>query len=255
MLNLASDSEFARRAALTDHFSRIGAWIKPELGRRVLEVGCGPGRYVAMLASLGFDVVGVDPSAFPTWPMIKSHRQVELMDNVFAEALPFPDASFDHVACISALYYFKDARRALAEISRVLKPGGRMIVRSVNRWTLYHLLRGRPVDLATRHHHNMTEFVRLLADAGYEVHDRFSYGFYPPILTSRWWHLVNGPISSETQASISALTPSALRHHLVVFCSAPGSRVAGEAKGAPNEAVRREMTLSEIPDPASGSAA
>jgi SAM-dependent methyltransferase len=221
LIQLASDEQFARSASLTDHFSRIGAWIKPELGGRVLEVGCGPGRYVAMLASMGFDVVGVDPIPYPTWEMIKSHRQVELADKVFAEDLPFPDASFDHVACIAALLYFNDAKRSLAEIRRVLKPGGRVVIRSVSRWTLHNLIMGRPLDPATRNHYTMAEFVKLAEDAGLPVVQRFSYGFYPPIFKSRWWHATNGKISVNAQGVISALTPAPLRHQLIMFCVAP----------------------------------
>ncbi len=221
LIRLASDDRFAHRAARSDHFSRIGAWIKPELGRRVLEVGCGPGRYVAMLASLGFEVVGVDPIAYPTWPVIKSHRDVEFADGIFAEALPFPDASFDHVACIAALLYFSDPYRALTEIGRVLKPGGRAVIRSVSRWTLYNLLMGKPLDPATRNHYTMAEFVELARSAGLSVAHRFSYGFYPPIFTSRWWHLTNGRVSVNAQCMISTLTPALFRHQLIMFCVAP----------------------------------
>jgi SAM-dependent methyltransferase len=221
LVRLASDEQFAWTAAKSDHFSRIGAWIRPEFGRRVLEVGCGPGRYVAMLASKGFEVVGVDPVMYPTWPLIKSHREVEFADGVFAEALPFPDASFDHVACIAALLYFDDPHRALAEIRRVLKPGGRVVLRSVSRWNLYNLIMGKPLDPASRNRYTMGEFVRLAQSAGFSVAERFSYGFYPPIFRSRWWHATNGKISVDAQCMISALTPAPVRHQLIIFCTAP----------------------------------
>jgi SAM-dependent methyltransferase len=242
LMQLASDPKFARQSAAMDHFSRISAWIEPELGRRVLEVGCGPGRYVAMLASLGFDVVGVDPNTYPTWQTIKSLQQVEFLEGVFAEALPFPDSSFDHVACIAALLYFNDPIRSLAEIRRVLRPGGRMVLRSVSRWTPYRLLSGKPLDPASRNHYNMAEFVKLAHDAGFEVHQSFSYGFYPPIFVSRWWHLLNGPISTKAQSTISTLTPPPFRHQLVIFCATPSALKA--PKGYLEDDVHGERVLS-----------
>jgi SAM-dependent methyltransferase len=228
--SLATDVSYARRASVLAHYSRVGEWLNPNFGRRVLEVGCGPGRYVAMLASLGFDVVGVDPVAYPTWPVIEAKRQVKFMDLVFAEALPFPDASFDHVACIAALLYFQDPTRALVEIRRVLKPGGRMVLRTVSRWNLYHLIKGQDIDPATRNRYNKEEFVKLASDSGFEVDRCFSYGFYPPIFAGRWWHLVNGIISTNTQSAISNLTPSFVRHHLVIFCTAAKSGWSAKPK-------------------------
>jgi ubiquinone/menaquinone biosynthesis C-methylase UbiE len=220
---LATDAEFARRASLLDHYSRIGEWLVPELGRRVLELGCGPGRYVAMLASLDFDPIGVDPVSYVTWKTIKRSREVEFRDGISAESLPFPDSSFDHVACIAALLYFDDPIRSLAEIRRVLRPEGRLVMRSVSRWNLYRLINGKNIDPVARNHYTMGELVRLLSDAGFAVQRTFSYGFYPPFFSGRWWHLMNGGISIETQAAISALTPPPLRSNLVAFCAAPSS--------------------------------
>src|SRR6266480_1312689 len=111
---LAKEPDFAAEAGRSEHFSRVADWLRPELGKRVLELGCGPGRYVAMLASLGFDVVAVDPASFDdTWNLIRKHHAVDFRSNVYAEDLPFEDASFDHVACLGALLYFKDPARAL----------------------------------------------------------------------------------------------------------------------------------------------
>lgn len=223
MKALVSDAQFAREAAMSDHYSRIGAWITPEHGKRVLELGCGPGRYVALLANLGFDVVGADPCAaasLPTWDMIKAHRNVEFLEHVYAEDLPFEDGSFDQLACLGALLYFNDPAKALAEMRRVLKPGGRMIVRTVNRHNLYRLVTGRNLDPSAPNAYTMSELVEVLQRGGFTVHERFSYGFYPPFFRARWWHLVNGVMSRRSQDMWSTLTPSAFRVNLVAFCSA-----------------------------------
>jgi ubiquinone/menaquinone biosynthesis C-methylase UbiE len=62
--------------------------------------------------------------------------------------LPFPDASFDTVVCTLAVCAMPDRDRALAEMHRVVRPGGRLLLldHAEPRW-----LRGRPADIAVRH--------------------------------------------------------------------------------------------------------
>ena len=99
----------------------------------VLDIGCGPGRGLAMLASLAPEgrVVGADPSALMTELAVKRNsalvraRRVEIvMAN--AASLPFADAAFDKALCVHVLYFWDDIDCAFAEIARVLKPGGKL---------------------------------------------------------------------------------------------------------------------------------
>lgn len=100
----------------------------------VLDLACGPGIYTRPLARhvpAGL-VVGLDLS----WPMLRyASRRVreERLDNVVllrgsALDLPFPPGCFDLVNCCGALHLFPDVPRALAEVVRVLVPGGRFTV-------------------------------------------------------------------------------------------------------------------------------
>jgi SAM-dependent methyltransferase len=215
---LAIDKEFAAACSQRPHYSRIGCWLTPGGRGRVLELGCGPGRYVAMLASMGYDVVGVDPIKFDTWEIIRrAHPAAELTESVFAENLPYDFESFDHVVCLSALLYFERPDRALAEIRRVLKPGGRLIVRTISRDNLVRRLRGHNIDPATKNVFSLSELREFLATGGFRINDGFSYGFFPPILTSYWWYLANGPLSVRSQESLSNLTPSSMRLIVTVF--------------------------------------
>jgi ubiquinone/menaquinone biosynthesis C-methylase UbiE len=103
-----------------------------ELGRlqgcRVLDVGCGPGTVTRQLAR-GFDIdaVGIDSSP----KMIEVARDEAGAHAVFqvapAEELPFESASFDGVVMRWVVHHL-DRPTALAEIRRVLKPGGRLVV-------------------------------------------------------------------------------------------------------------------------------
>jgi SAM-dependent methyltransferase len=92
---------------------------------RVLEVGCGPGEAAERIQrELGAEVVAID----------QSERMVELarargvdarVDDV--QHLDFPDGEFDCVLAAWMLYHVSDVDRGLAEIARVLRPGGRLV--------------------------------------------------------------------------------------------------------------------------------
>jgi arsenite methyltransferase len=106
-------------------------------GDRVLDAGCGPGFYVAeTLDRVGpaGSVVGVDASS----PMLAvAARRCEGHENVsFHEgdvtALPVADADFDRALSVQVLEYVTDIPAALAELYRVLRPGGRVLIWDVD---------------------------------------------------------------------------------------------------------------------------
>ncbi len=106
-------------------------------GDRILDVGSGPGFYVAeLLEQVGSEgsVVGLDSSQ--TMLALAAHRR-EGHDNVaFHEAdatsLPVEDASFDAVLSVQVLEYVADVPAALAEMHRALRAGGRLVVWDVD---------------------------------------------------------------------------------------------------------------------------
>jgi SAM-dependent methyltransferase len=93
--------------------------------RRLLEVGCGTGAFAARcVAELGCDVTALDLS--PAMVEATQARGVPaVVGNV--EDLPFGDGSFDAVAAAWMLYHVPHLDRGLAEVSRVLRPGGRLV--------------------------------------------------------------------------------------------------------------------------------
>lgn len=102
-----------------------------EQGARVLDVGCGTGRLARWLAErLGptGSVVGIDPVEHRI-SVARSHAGSARFEVGQAEDLgAFADASFDAVCLSSVLHWVADKARALAEIRRVLRPGGRVAV-------------------------------------------------------------------------------------------------------------------------------
>ena len=110
--------------------ARIGL-LQTRPGARVLDVGCGFGHTVRLLAGeFGCPATGVDVAA---WRITRAAELTgDLPDVTLRQAdcenLPFADRSFDHVLVTECLSYVADPEAALAECLRVLKPGGRMVV-------------------------------------------------------------------------------------------------------------------------------
>jgi SAM-dependent methyltransferase len=91
-------------------------------GRRVLEIGAGTGKFVGLLKETGVKVLALEPVAAMRAELAKRHGEVEILAGA-AEAIPLPDASVDAVVCAQAFHWFA-TKKALAEIRRVLVPGG-----------------------------------------------------------------------------------------------------------------------------------
>jgi SAM-dependent methyltransferase len=114
------------------------AWIErfasPLAKRRVLDCGCGAGEYVRELLARGADAWGVEFDEAKLAAGAASDP--ELAARLSAgdlESLAFPDRSFDLALLNEVLEHVPDDGAALAEVARVLRPGGRLIVLSPTR--------------------------------------------------------------------------------------------------------------------------
>ncbi len=100
---------------------------------RILDLGCGAGRHVVWLAREGFEVTGQDSSDtalhLSRKAMARHAVSAELVE-ADMEQIPFPDASFDAVISVLAIYHNKldGLRRSIAEVARALRPGGYFLV-------------------------------------------------------------------------------------------------------------------------------
>ena len=115
----------------------VRAALGARSGDRILDVGCGPGFYITeLLEAVGREgaVAGADISADMLAVAAKratGHGNVEFHE-ADATSLPVPDASFERAVCVQVLEYVRDVPAALAEMHRVLRPGGRMLVWDVD---------------------------------------------------------------------------------------------------------------------------
>jgi len=105
-------------------------------GRSVLDVGCGGGILAEEFARLGCRVTGVDPSA-PSLAAAQQHAEQEGLAITYrqsaGEYLPFPAGAFDVVCCCDVLEHVADVTAVVAEITRVLAPGGVFFYDTINR--------------------------------------------------------------------------------------------------------------------------
>jgi SAM-dependent methyltransferase len=100
-------------------------------GARILDVGCGLGLYVWQFRTLSPDVWGVD---IDPEKVAQASADLPHISQAPAEALPFPDATFDVVLSHEVLEHVEDDRQAVAEAWRVLRPAGRLVIFAPNRW-------------------------------------------------------------------------------------------------------------------------
>ena len=138
--NLVHDEEESRRTELAYHSPEIVRQRERTLdvlaavsGERIVDVGCGPGLLAHDIAAAVGDtgrVIGIDPS---TAMLDLAEKRCAALGNVElleggATCLALPDNSVDAICCTQVLLYVADSAKALSEMHRVLKPGGRVLV-------------------------------------------------------------------------------------------------------------------------------
>lgn len=180
---------------LTVDFNRLGL----SSGERLLDLGCGGGRHAFEAMRRGARVTALDYSAgelkdvagvagamiesgeitFDSWAGVVNGDALDL---------PFPDGCFDRIICSEVLEHIWDDVRAVQQLVRVLRPGGRLAVTVPTRWPervswalnwRYHDTPGGHVRVYRQH-----ELERTLEDAGlYLRGSHHAHAFHSPY----WW--------------------------------------------------------------------
>lgn len=121
-------------------------------GKRVLDVGCGNGYVLSRYAQEGATVCGIDITTAGVDLCRKRFENLGLAGDfqvADAEELPFGDSAFDCVCSMGVLHHVPNTEKAVAEIFRVLKPSGRLIVMLYHRHSAQYRFRFPLVSLLT----------------------------------------------------------------------------------------------------------
>jgi len=117
--------------------SDYAAWLFGHLdarpGQIVLDVGCGPGTFYPALRRFGVKIVALDTSLGMVKEVLAQNEPGQFVAQADAQALPIADASCDRVMSNHMLYHVPDQLAGLAEMRRVLKPGGRVLISTNSR--------------------------------------------------------------------------------------------------------------------------
>jgi ubiquinone/menaquinone biosynthesis C-methylase UbiE len=173
----------ARRHMMLRRFEEVDRHLDPGRGRRVLDVGSAWGFHVMTLQRAGFVATGVDLVAdqFAVGARIASFNGVAFdVAGADAAALPFGDASFDHVTLVETFEHVfdEDRPRALAECHRVLKAGGRLVLSTPNHASLVE----RCKRVAVRHGWMRERLPPMcLPDQGTRRADYHPYRYHRPL--------------------------------------------------------------------------
>jgi SAM-dependent methyltransferase len=159
------------------------SWLTHGIEGPVLDLGAGTGKLTASLLERGFEVSAVDPSA-QMLRVLRERLPAAAVHEGSAERIPLPDASFGLVVAAQA-WHWVDAGRAVPEVARVLRPGGRL-------------------GLVWNERDESIGWVRELGelmDAGSAVYDDEADPVLPPPF---------GPLEKHETRWLQALTPDGL---------------------------------------------
>ena len=136
------------------------------INRDVLEAAAGPGRGLGFLAFSAKSVLGgdiMDNLVKMARDQYAENKRIKVL-TFDAQQMPFPDSCFDLVIMFEAIYYLPDAVKFIAESWRVLRPGGILLVCSVNReWADFN-----PSPFSTRYF-SALDLRDLLSQAGFKA--------------------------------------------------------------------------------------
>ena len=140
------------KLVLESETALISEMVHPRAGEKILDAGCGTGVFTLDFLVKGAMVVGLDISV----PMLNLARK-KTAGYAFSalrgdmEHLPFKDNSFDKAVSITALEFIADGKSAVNELFRVTRPGGWVVVATLNSLSPWAARRRTKTELGQRH--------------------------------------------------------------------------------------------------------
>jgi len=148
-------------------FDAIVREIHPPEGAMFLDAGCGSCQHSLRLAQRGFRVTAVDFSQSALALAKDNIRAKGMTDRITLSrqdltSLSFPSATFDYILCWGVLMHIHDVRGAILELSRVLKPGGYLVVSENNAYSVQSM---------------SIRFLKSILRPSENAHDKYDWGF------------------------------------------------------------------------------
>jgi ubiquinone/menaquinone biosynthesis C-methylase UbiE len=216
--------------------------LLPRTGGRLIEVGAGFGRLADEYSGYG-EVVLLDSSSVHVAAALETfgddpRYRIALGD---ATALPFPDACFDAAVCVRVLHHFADPASVIAELGRVVRPGGTLVLEYANKRNLKSIARrvlGRQawspfepgaVEYRPFHHdHAPVDVRRALLAAGFTIERmRAASLFRIHALTRRLSPLSLARLEGIVQEPLGSITPGPSVFVMARRSSRPNRPLAG----------------------------
>jgi SAM-dependent methyltransferase len=184
---------------------------------RLLDVGCGTGTLAERLGACGYDVTGLDPSAGMLERLQTRAPRISAVQGS-ATRMPFGDDEFDLSISVATMHHLGDAAavgRALEEMVRVVRPGGRVIVWDHNPRNPYWsvLMRRLPQDRGDERLIPADELVAGLQESGAEPLQVTQLGMVPDFAPRR---LIGAAAASERVAERTPVLRRTCAHNVVV---------------------------------------
>lgn len=105
--------------------------------KKILDLGCGKGRFSRKIKDYGFlNIIGVDPSIELIKIAEKNNKDIKFIQ-ASATGMPFKNNEFDFLICVETLEQIPNTEKAIQEMARVLKPGGKVLVIDKNILSLH----------------------------------------------------------------------------------------------------------------------
>jgi SAM-dependent methyltransferase len=186
-----ADSPYLRR-----HMDEALRFAKVAPGERVLEVGCGMGRYTLILARRGVHVEGLDlSSVLLDWMRAYSGELADVPLHCADILNPPPEleGAFDVVLGLFTMHHIDDLNGSLVSMARLLKPGGRIVFLEPNPYNLLYYVQMLITPGMTWQGDGGIVRMRpgpvfgAMRSAGLHRLAMTRFGFFPPFLANRSW--------------------------------------------------------------------
>lgn len=208
--------------------------LQPRPGRRILDVGCGTGTAEVKLSRLRLTQVELFAVDLLTDRVIQAQGAAR-SHNIgahFAAAdachLPFPDASFDSVFCVAVLQHIGDVKRAVEQMARVTRPGGRIVAVEPDNSARYFF---SSVDDGQRAHEAARRFFSALAEARGDLSDPAVGPQLPTLFSQSGIEPLRVEVFPVSGARLGAPAADVWQNR--------HAAVTEEIAKAPNESIRR----------------